>query len=133
MARRPIQPMTVSRTVRVVAVLALANAVLGGGPPLAAQTIQGRVLDDQDDRPIVTALVRLVDAQGEQKGVSAADSSGFFRIVAPGPGVYRLQAERLGYDGFETPLLETQNPEGVYPIDLLMHRAPIPILGLEGC
>jgi len=112
---------------------ALAFAVLSfvGARTVSAQAIQGRVLDDRDDRAIATALVRLVDASGEERAITAADSAGFYRIEAPEPGVYRLQAERLGYDPFETPLLETLSPDGTYPIDLLMRRSPIPIRGLE--
>lgn len=97
----------------------------------AAQTLQGRVLDELDESPIPTALVRLVDESGSQSAITAADSSGFFRITAPEPGVYRVVAERLGYEPFETPLLETRDVDGTYPLDLLMRPAPIPIRGLE--
>jgi len=98
---------------------------------LRAQTFDGRVLDAQDDTPVGTALVRLVDDQRELRGVSVADSLGRYRIEAPGPGVYRLQAERLGYVGMETPLLEAGHAAGIYPLDLLVRRAPLPIEGLE--
>lgn len=96
-----------------------------------AQTMRGRVLDDENERPVPTALVRLVDAAGEDRGVTAADSSGGYRLELPEPGVYRLVAERLGYEAFETPLLDVADGDGVYPVDLLMRRAPIPIAGLE--
>jgi carboxypeptidase family protein len=98
---------------------------------LAAQTIEGRVLDDRDDRPVATAFVRLVDEAGESSGVTIADSLGFYRIEAPTPGVYRLEAERIGFDPFETPPLEVSNEDGVYPVDLLMRRSPLPIGGFE--
>ena len=99
--------------------------------PVDAQTMRGRVLDDENERPVPTALVRLVDADGEERGVTAADSSGGYRLVLPEPGVYRLVAERLGYEPFETPLLDAADTGAVYPVDLLMRRAPIPIPGLE--
>lgn len=89
------------------------------------------MLDDGDDRPIPTALVRLVDEAGDEQAIAAADSSGAYRLVAPRPGVYRVIAERIGYDDFQTPLLETQNSDGVYPVDLLMRRSPVPIRGFE--
>ena len=98
--------------------------------PLSAQTFQGRVLDDQDERAIPTALIRLVDRAGEQHAVSIADSSGAYRLVAPKPGVYRLEAARLGFENFETPLLEAAQAGGVYPVDLLLRRAPVGIPGL---
>jgi hypothetical protein len=112
--------------------LLLLLALLAHAPtPLIAQTFEGRVLDAQDDTPVGTALVRLVDDGGEQHAVTAADSTGAYRIEAPEPGVYRLQAERLGYYGMQTPLLEAGNTDAVYPLDLLMRRAPLPIQGLE--
>jgi hypothetical protein len=63
--------------------------------------------------------------------VTAADSIGGYRMELPEPGAYRLVAERLGYEPFETPLLDAASPDGVYQVDLLMRRAPIPIPGLE--
>jgi Carboxypeptidase regulatory-like domain len=111
----------------------LAHAVIGlvSSGPLAAQTIEGRVLDDRDDRPVATALVRLVDEAGASSGVTIADSLGLYRIEVPMPGVYRLEAERIGFDPFETPPLEVANEDGVYPVDLLMRRSPLPIGGFE--
>lgn len=100
-------------------------------PALAeAQTFMGRVLDDTNEAPVPTTLVEVVDASGETLAVTAADSAGNYRISSPGPGVYRLEARRLGYEAFRTPLLETLDPDGVYPLDLLLHRSPIPIRGL---
>lgn len=96
-----------------------------------AQTFEGRVVDEAGDAPVATAVVRLVDEDGEQRAVTVADSSGHYRLGAPGPGVYRLQAERIGYEDLETPLLEAPTPDGAYPVDLLMRRSPIPIAGLE--
>jgi len=105
--------------------------VLALARPATAQTIQGRVLDEEDDRPVSTALVRLVDEAGEERALTAADAMGAYRLVAPEPGIYRIEAERIGYDLFATPLIETIEPQGVYPIDLLMRRSPVPIRGLE--
>jgi len=95
-----------------------------------AQTFRGRVLDDANDAPIPTTLVQVLDASGETLAVTSADSAGNYHISPPGPGVYRIEAQRIGYEAFQTPLLETLDPEGVYPLDLLLHRAPIPIRGL---
>jgi hypothetical protein len=97
----------------------------------AGQTIQGRVIDAADGRGVATAIVRLVDESGEQRAVSAADSSGGYRIEAPGPGVFRLRAERIGYVAMETPLLQAESSNRVYPLDLVMEASPVPIPGLE--
>jgi hypothetical protein len=112
-------------------VLVSATLVATVTESVSAQTLQGRVLDDADDAPIPTALVRLVDEEGDEQAITAADSSGAYRLVAPGPGVYRVAAERIGYDDLQTPLLEAQNADKVYPVDLLMRRSPVPIRGLE--
>ena len=109
----------------------LAAATLASFRPVVGQALEGRVVDEEDDRPVATALVRLVDEVGAQKAITAADSSGHYRIVAPEPGVYRLEAERIGYDDFQTPLLEARDAEGTYSLDLLMRRSPVPIAGLE--
>ena len=55
--------------------------------PAVAQTFLGSVLDDENEEPVVTALVRLITAAGEEQV-----------IEAPAPGVYRLKAARLGYE-----------------------------------
>lgn len=98
---------------------------------LLAQTVEGRVLDEEDDRPVATAVVRLVDGDGEQRAVAAADSEGRYSLAVPEPGIYRLRAERIGYEAMETPLLEMGRRDGMYPLDLLVRRAPVPIEGLE--
>ena len=67
-------------------------------PALAAQTFSGRVLDDSNDLPVATALIRLLDPEGEERAITAADSAGRYRLAAPGVGVYRVVAERLGYE-----------------------------------
>lgn len=62
----------------------------------------------------------LLDEEGDQVGVSIADSTGFYRVEASEPGIFRLRAERIGFATFETPLLEARNPDGDYSIDLLL-------------
>lgn len=113
--------------------LALAALGLFGSPghTVSAQTIQGRILELSSQRPVPTALVRLLDDSGEIRSVSAADSVGAFRIAAPAPGTFRLEVERIGYETLMTPLLDAPNPEGVYPVELLLERSPVPIAGLE--
>ena len=63
----------------------------------AAQVMQGSVIGANGEGPIATALVRLVDEDGEQVAITIADDRGRFRLEAPAPGSYRLQAERVGY------------------------------------
>lgn len=111
--------------------LVVLTALLGGDAGGAsAQVIHGRVLDDADNRPVPTALVRLQDADGVDLDFTMADSLGRFEVQAPEPGEFRLMAERLGYEPYATPLLEARQREGSYAVELLMRRAPLPIPGL---
>ena len=96
---------------------------------LAAQTFQGRVLEDGVEVPVATALVSLLDEEGEQVGVSIADSTGAYSVQAPAPGIYRLRAERIGYAPVETPLLEAGMADGTYPVDLLLQTDPYDLPG----
>lgn len=97
--------------------------------PVYAQTFQGRVVEAGTDAPVVTALVSLIDSEGDQVGVSIADSAGFYRVSAGEPGVYRLRAERIGYLAFETPRLEAGVEDGTYPVDLVLEADPFELPG----
>lgn len=110
-------------------VLAGCLVTAGSARTSHAQTVRGRVLDERDQRPVATALIRLVDESGEQLRVVIADSAGAFTVGAPGPGTYRLEAARLGFENFETPLLEVLGEDGVYAVELLMRAAPVELPG----
>jgi hypothetical protein len=125
------------RPLRYVAVVATslragALAVLAAGVPHVAhaQTFQGRVTETTSDEPVAAALVRLVDADGTQRAVTIADSAGVYRLIAPAPGTYRLEAARIGYRNFESPVLEA-SAGGVYRIDLVLDAAPVELPGLR--
>lgn len=87
-------------------------------------------MEDGGDRGVPRALVRLMDGEGGQVAITMTDDVGRYALEAPAPGEYRLVAEQLGYEPFRTPLLEVGDPAGVYPVDLAMRRAPLPIRGL---
>jgi hypothetical protein len=97
--------------------------------PGHAQTFQGRVRGQGTQEPVETALVKLLDEDGDERAITIADSAGFYRLEAEDPGVFRLVAERIGYRPFESPLLQALDPEGVYPIDLDMAPAPVELRG----
>jgi len=96
----------------------------------SAQAFAGRVVEEGSDRRLTTALVRLMDTEGRQIAVTVADGVGEYTLAAPRPGDYRIVAEHLGYEPFRTPLLAVEDPKGVYPVDLAMTQAPLPIRGL---
>lgn len=94
------------------------------------QVFEGRVVEEGSEEPVPTALVHLIDAEGEARALAIADSSGRYRLEAPEPGVYRLEASRLGYRDLETPQFDVSAPDGVYPVDLVMRAAPVELPGL---
>lgn len=113
--------------------LLLSALVLGPWAPgrLQAQTLEGRVLEEEGDRPVSTAIVRLLDADGKPARLVLADTLGRYLIEAPGPGRYYLSAERIGYETTRSPLLEVESPDGTYPVDISMRRAPLGLPGFE--
>jgi hypothetical protein len=64
--------------------------------PLAAQTVQGRLLDASGDAPIAGALLQLTDSTGAIVARTASTASGGFAVPAPGPGHYRLVVRQIG-------------------------------------
>ena len=115
-------PGSASRSLLLLGLLLLPTAV-------QAQTFQGRVVEDGSDAPVPTALVSLLDEEGQQIGVSITDSAGAYRVEASEPGIFRLRAERIGFATFETPLLEAQNEDGAYTIDLVLQTDPFELPG----
>ncbi|NNM35010.1 MAG: carboxypeptidase regulatory-like domain-containing protein [Gemmatimonadetes bacterium] len=95
----------------------------------SAQTFEGRVLEDESEAPVATALVTLLDAEGAQQAVSIADEGGLYRVRAPEPGIYRLRAERIGFETFETPLLEAGVADRTYAVDLVVRSDPLELPG----
>ncbi len=62
-----------------------------------AQSVRGRVLDRKTDRPIPSAQVSVLTRSGTRNGEVVADSAGRFLLELSRGGVYRLQADRIGY------------------------------------
>jgi len=109
----------------VAAVLALLGVA---APPLRAQAILGRVLDDARGSPVAGAIVRLLDEGEEERANAIADSLGRFTLAPPQNGRYMLEAVRLGYERTRSPLLD-MHEGGSVPLDLMMKPLPV---GLEG-
>lgn len=68
-------------------------------PALAGgQVVRGRLVDALDGTSLGTAMITLVDGQDrDAERVLSRSNSGLFQLQAPGPGEYRLRAERIGY------------------------------------
>jgi len=95
---------------------------------VAAQTITGRVLEEGRDAPVASALVTLVDRDGDRRAEAVSDSAGRFVLSPPKAGEYTISTTRLGYEPFRSPLLSLA-AEGTVQMDLIVRPEP---LGLEG-
>lgn len=68
--------------------------------PLAAQSVRGRLVDQQTGTPVAGAFVTLYDSSGTRLNAVLGGADGRFRIDAPRAGRFTVQVERLGYRTF---------------------------------
>lgn len=61
-----------------------------------AQSVTGAAVDPETEAPLDGVHVRLVDEAGDTVAGTFTGDDGRFRLAAPGPGTWRLTAERLG-------------------------------------
>jgi hypothetical protein len=64
--------------------------------PLAAQVIDGVVREEEGRTPVARAMIVLLDSAGAPLGQTRSGADGRFTVYAPGPGTYRVRAERVG-------------------------------------
>ncbi len=83
---------------------ALPFLLCAGAPPLSAQAVRGELVDDRG-RPVGAAFVILHDSAGAPARRALSRADGRFLLPAPGPGVYTLRAERIGYGTAVSPPL----------------------------
>lgn len=102
----------------------LAALLLLAAVPAGAQTLEGRAVDRETQRPIPNASLVLVDSVGLGVALARADSAGAFRLTAPGPGAFSLLARRLGYDDTETRAVPLGAGERV-AVELRMAPRPV--------
>jgi len=78
--------------------LVAVSLLTGFARPGAAQTVQGQLIDASTGAPVEGALVLLLTEAGEEAGGYLTNQAGRFILQAPEPGIYTLQAERIGYE-----------------------------------
>ena len=103
---------------------------------LAAQTLRGRVLDEDTEQPITSAFVVLLDADDRRRDSVLTDAAGVFVFRPQGPGHYRVLARRLGYVRTTTPPLKLKAAETL-TVDFLIASAantltPVKVLARRG-
>ncbi|MBW3660712.1 MAG: carboxypeptidase-like regulatory domain-containing protein [Gemmatimonadetes bacterium] len=70
--------------------------------PVAAQTVDGRMVEAGSEEAVPGAAVMLLGESGRQLDFALTDVEGRFRLRAPGPGTFRIAFERIGYEGGES-------------------------------
>lgn len=70
-----------------------------------SQVVTGQLLDASAGRPVASAFVQLLNAEGVRQSGALTDSAGRFTLRAPSAGEYRLVADRLGYEAVTSPVL----------------------------
>lgn len=71
--------------------------ILGTADLLSAQAVRGRLLDASSAEPVAGALIVLLDADGAEVTSTVTSARGTYLLRAPGAGVFRLRAERIGF------------------------------------
>jgi hypothetical protein len=80
--------------------LTAAALVLSVPFSLAAQAVQGTVVDATNGVPVGTGFVVLLNEDSVEVARALTSSEGRFDLAAPNSGVYRLRSERIGYGTF---------------------------------
>lgn len=79
-------------------ILAGLAALLFAASGASAQSIRGRLLDASSGEPVAGALIVLLDATGGEVASTVTSARGTYLVRAPGAGMFRLRAERIGFE-----------------------------------
>ena len=87
------------RPMRCILCLFAAACVWWAGPhaaPLHAQVVRGELVDRVTQQPLTRGFLVLIDANDNELVRGRVDRAGAFRLVAPGPGIYRIKTQIIG-------------------------------------
>ena len=90
---------------------------------LRAQVVQGRLLEAGTRRPVVSAMISLVDSAGVVVRETMSAPDGSFRIEAPDAGGYYVLAEGIGYSPFWDGV--DLDDGGLLPFEVFLKPQPI--------
>ena len=120
-------PARLTLTKRIFCVIGWLTCALA--PPAAGQIVRGRLVDALDGSSLGTAMIVLVDPQDlEAARVLSRSNSGLFQVEAPGPGQYRLRADRIGYATSYSELFDLAVGDTL----VIEIRAEVEAISLEG-
>jgi hypothetical protein len=80
---------------RVIGWVALSTSLVAG--TLGAQAVRGTVTERASQSPIAGAVVFLLDARQSVVARDLTTETGAYRLMAPGPGVFRVRMLRIGF------------------------------------
>lgn len=83
---------------RYVLILVSLTSFLFATPDLDAQAVRGRLLDARMGEPVAGALILLLDSERVEIASTVTSAQGTYHVRAPGAGVFRLRAERIGFE-----------------------------------
>jgi len=87
---------------RHVLILADLATLLLAAEHLDAQSVSGRILDATSGGVVAGALVILLDKEDREVATTVTTARGTYHVRAAGAGVYRLRAERIGFENATT-------------------------------
>ncbi len=96
-------------------------------PPLAAQSVRGKVAEIDIAEPLVGASVWLMGVDGEVHAVTFTDSVGNFALKAPNAGWYLIRAHHFGH---QSNAIEMQLQEGLI-IEVRINLRPLSVMELD--
>ena len=104
--------------------------LLGLPDPIAAQTLEGVLLERGTDRPVGLALLTLLTLEGDSVAAVLSDADGRFSLEAEAPGEYLLNAVALGYRGSTTGVFELGDG-GRMSVEFRLLSIPVEIGGID--
>lgn len=111
-------------TVRTVA---LALALLASAPTaVAAQWIQGTVVEEATGAVVAGAEVVLLTPRVADRPSTTTDAAGRFQIRAPRPGTYRLSVTHLSFVPYEADSVEVRGGEALM-LEIRLGRGAVPL------
>ena len=93
--------------------------------PLNAQVIRGQVVDSTTGSAVSSGFVILKSVAGAELQRTLTTTDGRFTILPPGPGLYRLRSERIGYEAWESPVIRLQ-PRAA--LDFVLRVTALPVM-----
>jgi len=111
--------------------MVLLALLLAGPTDLAAQRIEGRVLDGEHGATVPSATVGVVDPEGETLERTITDDEGAFGLEVPVGREFHLAVAAFGYVPTTTQLFTLEARGRTVVVDLVVEPAAVDIEGIE--